>query len=131
MKIMIVDDHAEMRQTIKNFVILATGKMHQIIEYETGERAMLEYESQQPDFVLMDIELQSISGFTVSEEILKKDPDAKIILVSSYNTPGFRRKAEELGLLAFVAKDKLSDLQPILNSKKLNTNSGVQHETFN
>ncbi len=128
---MIVDDHAEMRQTIKNFVILATGKMHQIIEYETGEGAMLEYESQKPDFVLMDIELHSISGFTVSEEILKKDPDAKIILVSSYNTPSFRRKAEKLGLLAFVAKDKLSDLQPILNSKKLNTDTRVQHETFN
>jgi DNA-binding NarL/FixJ family response regulator len=86
---------------------------------------------QKPDFVLMDIELHSISGFTVSEEILKKDPDAKIILVSSYNTPSFRRKAEKLGLLAFVAKDKLSDLQPILNSKKLNTDTRVQHETFN
>ena len=128
---MIVDDHAEMRRTIKNFITLASGKKHQIIEYETGEKALLEYESQQPDFVLMDIELKSISGFTVSKEIIKKDPDAKIILDSSYNTPGFRRKAEELGLVAFVAKDKLSDLQPILNSKKLKTNTRVQNEAFN
>jgi len=117
MKIMIVDDHADMRRILRNYIRLTSEKPIQIVDYETGEEAMQEYIAQQPDFVFMDIELKSISGFVVSEEILKISPEAKIIIVTSYDTPGFRQKAQRLGICGFVAKDKLSDIHKFLTFK--------------
>ncbi len=126
MKIMIVDDHPEMRRTLKNFVKLASVDKPQIYEFATGEEALENYLSHKPDFTLLDIELQTISGFEVARKIMKKDSSAKIIMVTSYNTPGFRQKAKRLGVYAFVSKDNLSELQPLLNFKEVNIR--VQHE---
>lgn len=123
---MIVDDHSEMRRTLKNFVKLASVHKPQIFEFETGEEALKKYLHHMPDFTLLDIELQTISGFEVAQEIMKKDSSAKVIMVTSYNTPGFRQKAKRLGVYAFVSKDNLSELQPLLNNKEINKR--VQHE---
>ena len=113
---MIVDDHADMRRVLGQIVLLALKTPVEFIECETGEDAIAQYGSVCPDLVLMDIELKSMSGFGVTEEILKLDAKANIIIVTSYDTPTFRRKAKKLKVLGFVPKDKLAEISPLLIS---------------
>lgn len=115
MKIMIVDDHEDMRRTLRNYIALSQIEPLEFTECESGEDAIEQYNKLLPDFVLMDIELKTLNGFEVTEKILKQDPKAKVIIITSYDTPGFRKKAEKIGANAFVSKDKLSDLKTILN----------------
>ncbi|MEQ8525226.1 response regulator transcription factor [Gracilimonas sp.] len=113
MKIMIVDDHADMRRMLKNFISLSDTELN-FIECESGEKAIENYMDLKPDLMLMDIELKSMSGFTVTEEIYKQDSNAKIIIVTSYDTPTFRRKAKKLNVKSFVCKDNLKELNQII-----------------
>jgi DNA-binding NarL/FixJ family response regulator len=122
MKIMIVDDHDAIRLLIRSILTLADNEKSlgkgslDIVDFESGEEAIAQYTAENPDFVLLDIELKTMSGFFVLKAILEKDPQAKIIIVTSYDNPGFRRNAKKLGAIDFVPKDQLSDIQPILRN---------------
>lgn len=113
---MIVDDHADMRRVLKNLISLSFTEL-ELVECENGEEAIASYMDHKPDWVLMDIELKSMSGFDVTEEIFAMDSQANVIIVTSYDTPTFRKKAKKLNVQGFVCKDKLSDLQQLLSNQ--------------
>ena len=118
MKILIVDDYVDMRRLLHMIVSGRSVDPVEIIECATGVEAVEQYAVHHPDYVLLDVQLKDINGFIVAENIYKADPDAKIIFVTSFNTPAFRAKAEQLHAKGFVSKDNLSELkqliQPIL-----------------
>ena len=113
---MIADDHSDMRRVLGNIVLLALEEPVELIECKSGEDAIAHYSDLSPDLVLMDIELKSMSGFDVTEQIYEQDAQAKVIIVTSYDTPTFRRKAKKLHTVGFVCKDRLSDLNNILQN---------------
>lgn len=117
---MIVDDHADMRRVLMSLITHYSYESVEFIECQSGEDAIIQYPQNNPDYVLMDIELKSMSGFQVTEEIYKQNAGAKIIIVTSYDTPTFRRKAKDLHTTGFVSKDKLSDLQQFLHNITIN-----------
>ena len=110
---MIVDDHAGMRRVLRNYISLSGNEL-EFVECESGEKAIADYMDHKPDWVLTDIELKSMSGFDVIEEIQAQDPSANLIIVTSYHTPTFRRKAKRLNIRGFVCKDDLNDLNQLL-----------------
>ncbi len=121
MKVMIVEDHADMRKILKAVVMGITTDRVEIIECESGEEAVSNYEIHHPDCVLMDIQLKSMNGFEATKKICEQDEKAKIIFVSSHDTLQFRKKAEALHALGFVSKERLSDINPLFQSIR-NTN---------
>ena len=118
MKIMIVDDHAEMRRLLKSIVSLSVGDSVEFIECESGEEAIEQYEISNPSCVLMDIELKRIDGFYTTQKIFKYDSDARVIIVTSHSSPSIRSASEELGVFGFVTKDNLSGIPPLLHTIK-------------
>lgn len=113
---MIVDDHADMRRVLGDIAKNSFTETIEIMECESGEVAIAQYPVQKPDWVLMDVELKSMSGFKVTEEIYGHDKGAKVIIVTSYDTPTFRRKAKKLNVQGFVSKDELSSINKILSN---------------
>ena len=116
MKIMIVDDHTDMRRVLRQMIVVALDEPVEFVECTSGEQALAEYASEKPDVVLLDIELQTMSGFEVAKELRGRDASVNIIIVTSYDTPTFRRKAKKLKVRGFVAKDNLGEISPILLS---------------
>lgn len=112
---MIVDDHADMRKVLKSILFSTVSPKLKVYEYASGEEAILGYKLNKPDCVLMDIELKSMSGFEVVEQIYGIDPSAQIIMVTSYDTSSFRKKAALMKVQGFVSKDALSEITPILS----------------
>lgn len=115
MKIMIVDDHADMRRMLKSVVAIAAKQPVEIIECADGDEAVLQYEQTHPDYVLMDVQLGATNGFTATERIIENDPKASVIFVTSHNTSAFRTKAKLLHAKGFVTKDNLSELDQLIH----------------
>lgn len=118
MKIMIVDDHSEIRRLIKKIINVGTTEAIEFIECESGEDAINEYTSQHPDLVLMDIELNKMNGLEAIKYIIEEDQTAKVLVVSSHDSPSFRKKAEALQAYGFVSKDDLSVIPKYINVTK-------------
>jgi DNA-binding NarL/FixJ family response regulator len=117
MKIMIVDDHADMRRLLRNLVLLSIPWPVDVIECEDGEEAVRQFSVHRPDCVVMDVQLKTaMNGFEATERIYQADPNASVIFVTSHNTTAFREKAKVLHAKGFVTKDNLSELDHIIRS---------------
>ena len=116
MKIMIVDDHADMRRMLGSIVAIGAGVPVEIVECSDGEEAVRRYTDEHPDHVLMDVQLGEMNGFTAAERIQQQDPRASVIFVSSHNTSAYRTKAKQLRARGFVSKENLSELDTLLHT---------------
>lgn len=129
MKIMIVDDHAGMRRLLGNILtigykdLLADKDALEFVECESGEEAIVQYTKTRPDFVLMDYQLANMNGIQASECILEKDARAKILFVTSYDSPSLQKKIKHLSTLGFISKKDLSGIIPMLSSQNYKTDT--------
>lgn len=113
---MIVDDHAEMRRTLKTIVSFSLPKEVDFIECESGEEAVERYSIESPDCVLMDIQLKEIDGFEATQRIYNYHSQAKVIIVTSHIALSIKKRAESLGVSGFITKDNLSGISPLLST---------------
>ncbi len=116
-KVMIVDDHSDMRKMLRSVVETKLGPSTEFIECDNGEEAVLLYDEEHPNYVLMDVQLKRMNGFEATERIFDHDPNARVIFVSSHNTSAFRLKALTLKADGFVSKDNLSELDLFLHKR--------------
>ena len=70
----------------------------------SGEDAIAQYAAVQPDLVTMDIIMQGMDGLDAAEIILKKHPDARIVMVSSLAYEDTFERAKAIGARGFVDK---------------------------
>lgn len=101
-KIMIVDDAAFMRITIKNML---KKSAHEVIaEAENGKVAIERYRALAPDIITMDITMPEMDGLAALKEILRINPTAKIIMVSAMGQETMVREAIVSGAKGFIVK---------------------------
>src|SRR5437867_3451546 len=111
MKLMIVDDHAGVRNMIRQF-LAAPGDS--FVECATGEAAVQAARDFRPDYVTMDVRLPDLSGLEAARAIRAIHPPSRVIIVTSYDQPFLRQTAREVGAIAYVLKDNLADLRSLL-----------------
>jgi two-component system chemotaxis response regulator CheY len=101
-KIMIVDDAAFMRITIKNML---QKSEHEVVgEAENGRVAVEKYRELKPDIVTMDITMPEMDGLAALKAIRAEDPNAKIIMVSAMGQEAMVRDAVLNGARGFIVK---------------------------
>ncbi|MEI7732037.1 MAG: response regulator transcription factor [Verrucomicrobiota bacterium] len=108
MKVLIIDDHAAMRQTIKS-VLNAPGM--EFIEGGDGQAAIRLFSAHHPDWVLMDYMLPKMDGLDATREIHHLNPIARILFVTNYDDAHLRAAATEAGACGFVPKERLTELR--------------------
>jgi DNA-binding NarL/FixJ family response regulator len=117
MKIFLVDDSASVRQSVKK---LLAGLAHVKIvgEAETASVAQRLIENSNPEVVILDIVLKEGSGFDVLKEIKNRENSPKVIILTNYATPPFRKKAEQEGADFFFDKStEFEKVIEVLNQK--------------
>ena len=101
-KIMVVDDsrvvYAEMKK------MLADSDFEIIGFCRSGEEALQTYESAKPDIVTMDIVMPGKDGLDTAEEILRRWPDARVLMVSSLAYSDTIERAKSFGAKGFLFK---------------------------
>jgi two-component system chemotaxis response regulator CheY len=118
MNVMIVEDNPKMREMIKRFIIQQVDNVDMIVESCDGAEAIEQYRQHQPDWVLMDVEMKPMDGITAVNAIRKMDGHAKIIMVTSHGDTAIRTAAHKAGALAFVLKEDLQQIPPIIAGAK-------------
>lgn len=101
-RIMVVDDSRLVRVQLED-VLKGTG--YEIAAHcRSGEEAIEQYAAVQPDLVTMDIIMQGMDGLDAAEIILKKHPDARIVMISSLAYRDTFQRAAAIGAKGFVDK---------------------------
>ncbi len=101
-KILIVDDAAFMRMMLKN--ILTSNGFEVVGEAENGAQAVEKYKELKPDLVTMDITMPEMDGIAAVKEIMKIDPNARIVMVSAMGQQVMVIEAIQAGAKDFVVK---------------------------
>lgn len=115
MKIVIVDDDCLVTEALKTILeinedveVLATGT--------DGREAVNLYDQYRPEVLLMDIRMKNMSGLDASTEILKKYPDANILLLTTFLDDEYIVKALRLGAKGYLLKQDYAGILPALRA---------------
>ena len=115
MKIVIVDDDYLVTEALKT--ILEANKDVQVLATGAdGREAVKLFEEHRPDVLLMDIRMRNMSGLEASAEILKADPEANILLLTTFLDDEYIVKALRLGAKGYLLKQDYASILPALRA---------------
>src|SRR3990167_7626408 len=101
-KVVVADDHEVIRSGLAN---LLKGSDIQIVdEASDGDEAVEKTMKRVPDVVLMDIRMPNREGLSALEAIRDKMPDARVVMLSTYDNPTYVARSVALGATDFVLK---------------------------
>lgn len=101
-RVLIVDDAAFMRISIKNY--LTKNGFEVVGEAENGKVAIQKYEELNPDIVTMDITMPEMNGLEALKVIMKMNPNANVIMASAMGQEAMVRDAVLSGAKGFIVK---------------------------
>lgn len=112
--VIIIDDDPLVVESLKT-IIDASGINILDVGY-SGYDAIKLYEKHNPDVVLMDIRMENMSGIDAAESILKKSPNAKILLITTFQDQEYIAKALSLGCKGYILKYNIKGIIPAINA---------------
>jgi two-component system chemotaxis response regulator CheY len=102
-KILIVDDASFMRAVLKD-IIKGNGLATEVIEAVDGIEGVKAYQAQKPDLVTMDVNMPKADGIQALRAILKINPAAKVIMVTSIEQKQIVQDAMKVGARDYIVK---------------------------
>ena len=112
-KIAIAEDHELLRTGLVS--ILGSAPQFEVVfEAQNGMQIMDALEKAQPAVLLLDLDMPYMSGIEVLNELEKKYPDVKAIMLSMHNSRNFVLQCLILGARGFLAKN--TNVEKIIES---------------
>ena len=106
--VLLVDDHELVRTGIRK--ILDEVKCLKVIgETQTGEEAVQFCRKNQPDVVLMDMNMPGIGGLEATKKIIRYSPDIKVIVLTVYSEDPIPTKVMQIGAAGYLTKGAGTD----------------------
>jgi DNA-binding NarL/FixJ family response regulator len=120
-RILIVEDQEIVRRGLKT--LLQRKPDFQVVgEAANGQAAIalvtsLHHTDQQPDVILMDIQMPIMDGVAATQQICQQFPDSKILMLTTFDDPPSIAEAMRCGAKGYVLKDTNSkELAEIVRS---------------
>jgi two-component system response regulator NreC len=101
--VLLVDDHEIMRAGLKA-ILRATGDFLVVGEAENGVQAVQLARRLRPQVVVMDISLPELNGLEATAEILRYQPETRVVILSMYGDETSVIESLRAGARAFVLK---------------------------
>ena len=103
--VLIVDDQMPFRLAARS-VVGATRGFTVVGEAKSGEEAVEQVDALAPQLVLMDINMDGISGIEATRRITAAHPDVRVVLLSTYDADDVPADARTCGAVAYVHKEQ-------------------------
>ncbi len=103
-RILIVDDHAIVREGLRSLIATEPG-MTVVGEAADGEAAVRLFGALRPDVTLMDLVMPRRDGISAIREIKQQDPQARILVLTSFAEDDQVFPAIKSGALGYLMKD--------------------------
>jgi DNA-binding NarL/FixJ family response regulator len=107
-RVLIVDDHRVVRVGLRA-IIDAEPDMEVVAEAGDGPAALAAYAEHKPDITLLDLRLPGMSGPEVLTALREKDPEATVIVLTSYDADEDVYRAVQAGARGYLLKGTLPD----------------------
>lgn len=109
-RVLVVDDHDIVREGLRA-MLESKGGIEVIGEAGDGEQAVIQARRLQPDVILMDLEMPRKNGISAIYDIIAEQPDARILVLSSFSDDSQIVESMRAGALGYLLKTaKLDDL---------------------
>jgi two-component system, NarL family, invasion response regulator UvrY len=102
--VLLVDDHHLVRVGI-NKILTSVKGLKVVGECETGEEAIKFCRKNEPDVLLMDMDMPGMGGLEATKKILRFAPDVKIIVLTAHTEDPFPSKVMQMGAAGYLTKE--------------------------
>ena len=107
MKILIVDDHAIVRDGLRR--MLATLPDVEVVEAAHGRDALALARQERPDLVILDLNLPGLGGLELISRLLLDERSRRILVLSMHAEPLYAARALDAGATGYLSKNASPD----------------------
>ena len=132
--LLIVDDHEIVRSGIKRLVE-NNLKLNIVADLGSGEEAYQFLQKNTVDLVIMDISMPGKGGIETTNQIKKRFPKIKVLMLSMHDNSMIIDKAMKAGANGYILKNDLSDdlldaIEKVMNNEII-ISASVDRNDFN
>lgn len=103
-RVLVADDHAIVRQGVVTVLRDAPG-IAVVAEAADGEAAVARYAEHRPDVALVDLKMPGLDGVGVVTAVRARYPDARLVILTTYDADDDIERALRAGAKAYLLKD--------------------------
>lgn len=103
-RIIIADDHPVVRAGLEG-ILSAQPDIEVVGEADDGAQAVLLHEQLKPDVILIDLRMPNMDGVEAIKQIKSDQPDANILVLTTYDSDSDIVRAVEAGATGYLLKD--------------------------
>ncbi len=103
-RMVIADDHALLRQGIKN-VLSLEADFDVVGEAADGDEAVSKVESLKPDILLLDVNMPRMNGLEVTKRLRGATPTVKVIILTMHDDESYVLEVIKSGAVGYLLKD--------------------------
>lgn len=117
MKILLIDDDKIVCQALKT-ILEAEEDIEVPAIGNDGTEAITLYFIHKPDILLMDIRMKTMTGIAAGKQIIEKDPNAKILYLTTFADNEYIIDALKLGAKGYLLKQDFESIVPSIYAVK-------------
>ncbi|MEO5632470.1 response regulator transcription factor [Gaiella sp.] len=102
--VLLADDHEVVREGLR-LALLRSPHIRVVGEAPDGETAVSLTERRLPDVVVMDLRMPGMDGIEATEEIMRRVPDAKVLIFTAYSERALLQRGLESGARGYILKE--------------------------
>jgi two-component system, NarL family, response regulator DesR len=106
--VLLAEDQAMVRGALARLLGLEED-IEVVAEVGRGDEVLDAARRAAPDVALLDIGLPGLDGLEVAELLREQLPGVRVLMLTTFNRPGYLRRAMEAGAAGFLLKDSPAD----------------------
>ena len=102
--VLLAEDQAMVRGALASLLALEQD-IEVVADVGRGDEVLEAARRARPDVALLDIGLPGLDGLEVAELLRREEPGVRVLMLTTFNRPGYLKRAMEAGAAGFLLKD--------------------------
>lgn len=118
MKLLIVEEHPDLRRLLLTLLDSSGAELCECVE---GTQALSLCALEQPDWVVLDLNLARTDGLRLVPQLCRASPQTRVLLMADEDNDWLRVQATQAGAAHLLTKGRLLELPPLLTTGMINS----------